>query len=129
MRAWLLTLVSLVGLAMLAGVGAQAAPPVDRVTAVRIGGEGQATRVVVESDAPLKYHVFVLAAGSYVTPEILGSTRDALFGNIVYDTIMGQLNWPMGATLSLVLLVMLGAVAAIYSRYMGLSRVFKGLGG
>lgn len=63
-RAWLLTLVSLVGLATLAGVGAQAAPPVERVTAVRIGGEGQATRVVVESDAPLKYHVFVLAAGS-----------------------------------------------------------------
>ena len=63
-RAWLLTLVSLVGLAMLAGVGAQAAPPVERVTAVRIGGEVQATRVVVESDAPLKYHVFVLAAGS-----------------------------------------------------------------
>lgn len=72
---------------------------------------------------------FVLAAGSYVTPEILGSTRDALFGNIIFDTIMGQLNWPMGATLSLVLLVMLGSVAAIYSRYMGLSRVFKGLGG
>lgn len=72
---------------------------------------------------------FVLAAGSYVTPQILGSTRDALFGNIVFDTIMGELNWPMGATLSIVLLVMLGAVAAIYSRYMGLSRVFKGLGG
>jgi spermidine/putrescine transport system permease protein len=71
---------------------------------------------------------FVLAAGSYVTPEILGSTRDALFGNIIFDTIMGQLNWPMGSTLSLVLLVLLGAVAAIYSRYMGLSRVFKGLG-
>ena len=71
---------------------------------------------------------FVLAAGSYVTPEILGSTRDALFGNIIFDTIMGQLNWPMGSTLSLVLLVMLGVVAAIYSRYMGLSRIMKGLG-
>lgn len=71
---------------------------------------------------------FVLAAGSYVTPDILGSTRDALFGNVVFDTIMGQLNWPLGSALSLVLLVMLGAVAAIYSRYMGLSRVFKGLG-
>ncbi|MCB1376817.1 MAG: ABC transporter permease [Alphaproteobacteria bacterium] len=70
---------------------------------------------------------FVLAAGSYVTPEILGSTRDALFGNIIFDTIMGQLNWPMGSTLSIVLLVMLGIVAAIYSRYMGLSRIFKGL--
>jgi N-acetylmuramoyl-L-alanine amidase len=63
-RAWLLTVLSIVGLAMLAGVGAQAAPPVDRVLAVRIGGEGQATRVVIESDAPLKYHVFLLAAGS-----------------------------------------------------------------
>lgn len=71
---------------------------------------------------------FVLAAGSYVTPEILGSTRDALFGNVIFDTIMGQLNWPLGSTLSLVLLVLLGVVAAIYSRYMGLSRVFKGLG-
>ncbi len=71
---------------------------------------------------------FVLAAGSYVTPQILGSTRDALFGNIIFDTIMGQLNWPMGSTLSLVLLVLLGAVAAVYSRYMGLSRVFRGLG-
>lgn len=71
---------------------------------------------------------FVLAAGSYVTPDILGSTRDALFGNVIFDTIMGQLNWPMGSTLSIVLLVLLGVVAGIYSRYMGLSRVFKGLG-
>jgi spermidine/putrescine transport system permease protein len=71
---------------------------------------------------------FVLAAGSYVTPQILGSTRDALFGNIIFDTIMGQLNWPMGSVLSLVLLVLLGAVAVVYSRYMGLSRIFKGLG-
>ncbi|WP_245196822.1 ABC transporter permease [Labrys sp. LIt4] len=70
---------------------------------------------------------FVLAAGSYVTPQVLGSTRDALFGNLIYDTIMTQLNWPLGSTLSLVLLVLLGIVAAIYSRYMGLSRIFKGL--
>ena len=56
---------------------------------------------------------FVLAAGSYVTPQILGSTRDALFGNIIFDTIMGELNWPMGSTLSLVLLIFLGAVAAV----------------
>jgi spermidine/putrescine transport system permease protein len=70
---------------------------------------------------------FVLAAGSYVTPEILGSTRDALFGNLIFDTIMSELNWPMGSTLSVVLLVLLGAVAVVYSRYMGLSRMFKGL--
>ena len=65
MRAWLLTVLTIVGLAMLAGVGAQASPPVARVVAVKIGGEGQATRVVVESDAALKYHVFLLATGSH----------------------------------------------------------------
>jgi spermidine/putrescine transport system permease protein len=70
---------------------------------------------------------FVLAAGSYVTPQILGSTRDALFGKLVYDTIMSELNWPLGATLSIVLLVLLGIISVIYSRYMGLSQIFKGL--
>jgi spermidine/putrescine transport system permease protein len=68
---------------------------------------------------------FVLAAGSYVTPQLLGSGRDALFGNLIYDTIMGQLNWPMGATLSIVLFI----VAALYTRYMGMSQIVKGLGG
>ena len=50
---------------MLASVAAQAAPPVARIVDVRIGGDGKATRVVVESDAPLSYHVFLLAAGSH----------------------------------------------------------------
>lgn len=72
---------------------------------------------------------FVLAAGSYVTPQLLGSGRDALFGNLIYDTIMGELNWPMGATLSIVLFVVLGFFAAIYTRYMGMSQIVKGLGG
>jgi spermidine/putrescine transport system permease protein len=72
---------------------------------------------------------FVLAAGSYVTPQLLGGSRDALFGNLIYDTIMGQLNWPMGATLSVVLFLLLGCAAVAYTRYMGMSQIVKGLGG
>ncbi len=70
---------------------------------------------------------FVLAAGSYVTPQILGGRSDSLFGNIIFDAIMKELNWPFGTTLSLVLLVLLGAVSIFYTRYMGLSTIFKGL--
>jgi spermidine/putrescine transport system permease protein len=70
---------------------------------------------------------FVLAAGSYVTPQILGGRKDSLFGNLIFDTIMKELNWPMGTTLSVVLLVLLGIVSIIYSRYMGLSTITKGL--
>ena len=70
---------------------------------------------------------FVLAAGTYVTPQILGGQGDSLFGNLIFSTIMRELNWPMGSTLSIVLLVLLGILAVIYSRYMGLSTIFKGL--
>ncbi len=70
---------------------------------------------------------FVLAAGSYVTPQILGGRSDSLFGNLIFNTTMTELNWPMGTTLSVVLLVLLGIVSVFYSRYMGLSQVFKGL--
>jgi spermidine/putrescine transport system permease protein len=70
---------------------------------------------------------FVLAAGSYVTPQILGGRKDSLFGNLIFDTIMKELNWPMGTTLSVVLLFLLGIVSVIYSRYMGLSTITKGL--
>ena len=56
------------------------------------------------------------------------ASRDALFGNLIYDTIMSQLNWPLGATLSIVLLrAARHASPSIYSRYMGLSQIFKGL--
>ncbi|WP_366556291.1 ABC transporter permease [Aquibaculum sediminis] len=70
---------------------------------------------------------FVLAGGSYVTPLILGGPDNFLFGNLIYDTIMMELNWPMGATLSVVLLVLLGSLVVIYGRFMGLSRLYKSL--
>jgi spermidine/putrescine transport system permease protein len=35
----------------------------------------------------------------------------------------------MGATLSIILFVLLGSAAAVYTRYMGMSQIMKGLGG
>ncbi len=65
MRGLFLTLLSVLGLCVLASSGpALADPPVGRVLSVRFGGEGTATRVVIESDAALKYHVFLLSAGT-----------------------------------------------------------------
>ena len=70
---------------------------------------------------------FVLAAGSYVTPLILGGPDDFLYGNVIFDTLLSELNWPMGATLSFAMLIMLGAVVVVYNRFMGLSQVYKSL--
>jgi spermidine/putrescine transport system permease protein len=71
--------------------------------------------------------VFVLTGGSYVTPLILGGPNDFLFGSLIYDAIISELNWPMGATLSFTLLVLLGLVVIIYSRFMGLNQLYKTL--
>jgi len=72
--------------------------------------------------------VFVLTAGSYVTPLILGGPDDFLFGNLIYDAVLSELNWPMGATLSFALLVLLGVVVVIYSRFMRLNQLSKAFG-
>lgn len=69
--------------------------------------------------------VFVLTGGSYVTPLILGGPSDFMFGNLVYDAIVTELNWPMGATLSFALLLLLGSVVILYSRFMGMNQLAK----
>ncbi|MEZ5479434.1 MAG: ABC transporter permease [Thiolinea sp.] len=71
---------------------------------------------------------FVLAAGTYITPLVLGGPRDAMFANLVFEAIITQLNWPLGSALSLMLLVVLGAVVAVYNRFLGLNQLMKGLG-
>lgn len=70
---------------------------------------------------------FVLAAGTYITPLILGGPRDAMFANLIYDAIIVQVNWPLGAAMSMLLLGLLGAVVMVYTRYMGLGQIARSL--
>lgn len=71
---------------------------------------------------------FVLSAGTYITPLILGGPRDAMFANLVFEAIITQLNWPLGSALSIVLLVVLGAIVAVYNRLAGLGQIAKSFG-
>ena len=72
---------------------------------------------------------FVLAAGTYITPLVLGGPTDAMFANLVFEAIITQLNWPLGSALSLMLLVVLGVLVAIYNHFVGMSQIAKGIGG
>jgi len=72
--------------------------------------------------------VFVLGGSSYITPLILGGPRDAMFANLVYEAIITQLNWPMGSALSLLLLIVLGALVLLYNRFLGLAQLTRGIG-
>ncbi len=68
---------------------------------------------------------FVLAAGSYVTPRLLGGTDTLFFPDLIYEAIISQLDWPFGAVLSIVMLVALGLVIAAYNHFMSLSDVYR----
>jgi spermidine/putrescine transport system permease protein len=72
--------------------------------------------------------VFVLTGGSYITPMILGGPDNAMFAGLIFETIIVELDWPFGSTMSIVLLVVLGSVVVLYSRFMGLSQVYKSFG-
>ena len=68
---------------------------------------------------------FVLAAGSFVTPRLLGGTNTLFFSESIYDAVISQLDWPTGSVLSLILLISLAIVVAVYNRFMSLSDLYK----
>jgi spermidine/putrescine transport system permease protein len=71
---------------------------------------------------------FVLGAGTYITPIVLGGPTDAMFANLVFEAIITQLNWPLGSALSLMLLAVLGALVLLYNHFLGMGQLMKGLG-
>ena len=61
--------------------------------------------------------VFVPSVGAYVTPRVLGGGKQMMIGNFI-DLQFGQgRNWPLGAALSLTLLVIVTAALLIYVKY------------
>jgi len=49
--------------------------------------------------------VFGLSASSFAIPGLLGGRRLKMVATVVYDQYLSELNWPMGATLAVVLLL------------------------
>jgi len=55
--------------------------------------------------------VFIPVLGMFAIPELLGGTRDILIGNLIKEQFLDNRDWPLGSALSLVLTVMVLALA------------------
>lgn len=55
--------------------------------------------------------VFALAASAFATPAIIGGRRLKVVPTTIYDEFLGNLNWPLGAALATLLLVIVLAVS------------------
>lgn len=61
--------------------------------------------------------VFVPSLGSYTVTDILGGGKVLYIGNIIRDQFGSIRNWPLGAALSVLLLVLTGILIFIYSKF------------
>jgi spermidine/putrescine transport system permease protein len=63
--------------------------------------------------------VFVPSLGAYVTPEILGGAKTTLLGSYIVTQFLTARNWPVGASLSFVLMAVMLAATLVYFRIGG----------
>lgn len=57
--------------------------------------------------------VFVLSIGNFVTPALLGGGQFQMIGNVVYAQFLTANDWPFGAALSMVLIVIMMALLLV----------------
>jgi len=60
--------------------------------------------------------VFVPSLGAYVTPEILGGAKTTLLGSYIVSQFLTARNWPVGASLSFVLMAVMLSATIVYFR-------------
>jgi spermidine/putrescine transport system permease protein len=61
--------------------------------------------------------VFIPSLGAYVTPRILGGGRNMMIGNFIELQFGQGRNWPLGAALSVLLLVIVMIALLVYVRF------------
>ena len=65
--------------------------------------------------------VFVTAIGFFIVPALLGGRRETMITQIIIDQVQQTLNWGFAGAISVLLLIVVMAVFAIYDKVLGLS--------
>ena len=62
------------------------------------------------------FFVFIPTLGEWVTPALVGGAQGVMYGNLIQDQFVRALNWPMGALMSLVMLVLVLVFSFLFTR-------------
>ena len=69
--------------------------------------------------------VFTLAIGFYITPALVGGPSDLMISILIANEV-NILDWPQAAAMAVVLLVVVLAIFAGFTRVMGIEKIFQG---
>ena len=61
--------------------------------------------------------VFIPSLGAYVTPRVLGGGKNLMMGNLIELQFGQGRNWPLGAALSMTLLIIVMVALLVYVRF------------
>jgi spermidine/putrescine transport system permease protein len=70
--------------------------------------------------------VFIPAIGAYVTPSVLGGGKNLMLSNLIELQFGQGRNWPLGAALSITVMVLVMAALLVYVRNIGGSETRNG---
>ena len=69
------------------------------------------------------FFVFIPTLGEWVTPTLVGGVSGIMYGNLIQDQFGRALNWPLGALMSMVLLVLVGMFSYVFNRFIPITEV------
>ena len=65
--------------------------------------------------------VFIPSLGNFIVPDILGGAKVLMIGNLVEQQFLSARNWPFGAALSVMIMVVMFVLILVYVRRIGRS--------
>jgi spermidine/putrescine transport system permease protein len=57
--------------------------------------------------------VFIPTLGEWVTPMLIGGSKGVMYGNIIQDKFVRALNWPVGAVMSIAMMLLMVVVVGL----------------
>jgi spermidine/putrescine transport system permease protein len=65
--------------------------------------------------------VFIPSLGNFIVPDLLGGAKVMMIGNLIEQQFLSARNWPFGAALSMMIMVVMFVLILIYLRRIGRS--------
>jgi putative spermidine/putrescine transport system permease protein len=67
--------------------------------------------------------VFVTAVGFFIVPQLLGGRREVMITQLIIEQVLQTMNWGFAGSISVLMLVVVLAVFAVYDKVLGLATI------